>query len=114
MHELGIVFHIINEVEDICREKKLTKVASVTVQFGAVSMILPDYLEDCWKWAADKSGVLKGAALKTETIPAVTACGDCGKTYDTVEFGIVCPFCSSVNTHLVSGQEIMIKELEAC
>ncbi|HAH61532.1 MAG TPA: hydrogenase nickel incorporation protein HypA [Treponema sp.] len=114
MHELGIVFHIISEVEDICKENNLTKVAAVTIQFGEVSMIIPDYLGDCWKWAAEKSGVLKGAELKTESLPAVTMCDDCGKTYSTVQYGRICPYCASGSTHLVSGQEIMIKEIEAC
>jgi hydrogenase nickel incorporation protein HypA/HybF len=114
MHELGIVFHIINEVEDVCRENSLTKVASVTVQFGEVSAVVPEYLGDCWKWASEKSDFLKGALLHSETIPAVTMCDDCGKTYGTTEYGRICPFCASENTHLLSGQEITIKEIEAC
>ncbi len=114
MHELGIVFHIINQVEDVCRENSLHQVASVTLQLGEVSGILPDYLDDCWKWAVGRSDFLKGASLKTESVPAVTICDDCGKSYGTVEHGRTCPFCSSGNTHLVSGQEIMIKEIEAC
>ena len=110
MHELSIVFHIIEQVEDVCKENNLHKVASVTVQFGEVSAVIPEYLDDCWKWAVEKSEVMKGASLKSETIPAVTMCDDCGKTYSTIEFARTCPFCKSENTHLLSGQEIMIKE----
>lgn len=51
MHELGIVFHIINEIEDVGKENKLETVSSVTVEIGEVSGVLHDYLEDCWKWA---------------------------------------------------------------
>lgn len=47
MHELGIVFHIINEIEDVGRENELKTVSSVTVEIGEVSGVLHDYLEDC-------------------------------------------------------------------
>jgi hydrogenase nickel incorporation protein HypA/HybF len=114
VHELGIVFHIIKQVEEVCAENKLRSVASVTLEIGEVSAIVDTYLTDCWRWAAEKSERLKGSALKTEKVMAVTICDDCGKTYGTVEHGRICPFCSSENTHLVSGNDIMIKEIEAC
>ena len=61
MHELGIVFHIIDSIEEVGRQNKLRRVSTVTVEHG--------------------------------------------KT---------CPFCQSPRTHLVSGNEINIKEIEAC
>jgi hydrogenase nickel incorporation protein HypA/HybF len=110
---LGIVFHIIKRVEDVCAENKLSSVASVTLEVGEVSAIVDTYLVDCWKWAVEKTELLKGCALKTEQVPAVTVCDDCGKTYRTVEHGRRCPFCSSENTHLIGGSDIVIKEIEA-
>lgn len=113
MHELGIVFHIIKRVEEVCAENKLSSVASVTLEVGEVSAIVDTYLVDCWKWAVEKAELLKGCELKTEQVPAVTICDDCGKTYRTVEHGRSCPYCSSENTQLVSGSDIVIKEIEA-
>ena len=49
MHELGIVFHIIDTIEEIAKEQNLKKVASVTLEVGEVSTVIPSYLEDCWK-----------------------------------------------------------------
>ena len=66
MHELGIVFHIINEIEDVGEENELKTVSSVTVEIGEVSGVLHDYLEDCWKWACSKSELMNGAELKVE------------------------------------------------
>ena len=66
MHELGIVFHIINEIEDVGKENELKTVSSVTVEIGEVSGVLHDYLEDCWKWACSKSELMNGAELKVE------------------------------------------------
>ena len=114
MHELGIVFHVIERVEEVREENGLRSVASVTLQVGEVSAIVDAYLADCWRWAADKREALKGAELRIEKLPAVTMCDACGRTYATVEHGRVCPSCGSEETHLVSGSEILIKEIEAC
>lgn len=114
MHELGIVFHIIDSLEKVGTEHQLSTISTVTLEIGEVSGILDACLKDCWRWAADRSGLLKGSDLKIETIPAVTVCEDCGKTYDTIEHGRICPYCSSGHTYLVSGNECNIKEIEAC
>jgi len=114
MHELGIVFHIIDTLEKVGKENQLRCISTVTLELGEVSAVVDPYLQDCWKWAADKSDLLRGASLKTEVIPAVTLCDACGKTYATVTYGRRCPNCSSENTHLVTGSEINIKEIEAC
>ena len=111
MHELGIVFHIIDSLESVGRENQLTQVANVTLE---VSGVVDSYLKDCWKWASEKSSLLRGAKLITQEIPAVTYCEDCHQTYGTVEHGKVCPFCSGGNTYLVAGNEFNIKEIEAC
>lgn len=114
MHELGIVFHIINSIEEIGRENKLTQVSRVTLELGEVSGILQDYLQDCWKWAAARSELMRGSLLAVETIPAVTLCQGCGRTYPTVAHGRVCPYCRSERTYLKQGSEINIKEITAC
>ena len=114
MHEVGIVFHVIKRLEELAEEQRLAKIQSVTLEIGEVSGVVPDYLHDCWKWAIKKSEVMKEAALKIETIEAVTVCNDCEKTYKTVEFGRTCPFCQSENTVLQKGNEMNIKQIEAC
>ena len=54
-----------------------------------------------------------GFRLKLETIKAVTYCEACGKTYETVRFGRTCPYCQSGETYLVTGNQCIIKEIEA-
>lgn len=114
MHELGVVFNIIRSVEKVAKENGLTEVAAVTLELGEVSTVIPSYLTDCWRWAADKKELLKGSDLLIEQIPAVTYCGGCCRTYPTVEHGKVCPHCGSGETWLVQGNEVNIKEIEAC
>ena len=113
MHELGIVFHIMDTIEEIAKEQNLTSVASVTLEVGEVSTVIPSYLEDCWKWAAKKRELFKDSVLKSEKIEAITYCEDCEKTYETVKYAKICPHCGSENTFLIQGNEVQIKEIEA-
>ena len=114
MHELGVVFHVIDMVEDLCNEKSLTEVKSVTLELGEVSTVIESYLQDVWKWAVKKkSEHMKNAVLLVETIPAITYCEDCGERYSTVEHGKKCPNCESNRTFLIQGNEFNIKEIEA-
>ena len=113
MHELGIVFHIIDTLEEVGRENHLASIQSVTVELGEVSTVIPEYLTDCWNWAVKKKELLKEAVMHVEVLPAVTLCRDCGKEYGTVEHGRICPWCGSEKTHLVRGSEINIKQIEA-
>ena len=110
MHELGLVKQVIDSVEHLAEEQRLTRVASVTLEIGEVSGVLPEYLLDCWNWARQKSGLLKDARLETIALPATTRCEDCAATYPTVEHGKRCPACQSEHTVLLCGDEFIIKE----
>ena len=59
MHELGIVFHIAKQVEEVAVEHHISRVTRVTLEIGEVSTVVPEYLEDCWKWNASKSDILR-------------------------------------------------------
>lgn len=113
MHELGVVFHCIKQVNEIAAENKVKKVNSVTVEIGEVSTVVPYLFEDCWNWAVKKETVLKDAKIIIEKIDAVTHCEDCGENYPTVAYGKICPHCKSENTFLLSGNDILIKQIEA-
>ena len=94
MHELGVTFHIMDHLEKVAEENKVTHIRKVTLELGEVSTVIESYLQNCWTW------------------PAVTYCEDCQKTYPTVEHGRICPHCGSEHTYLLQGNEFNIKEIE--
>ena len=112
MHELGVVFKVIDNLKEVADENNISQISSVTLSLGEVSTVIPKLLTDCWQWAIEKHDFLKGCELKITTIPASTYCEDCGKTYSTVQSGKICPHCGSEHTYLVQGQEFLIKEIE--
>ena len=112
MHELGIVFYIIRDVKATAQENDVEHVSAVVMDIGEVSTVVPEYLSDCWRWAADREELLRGCELKVNTIPALTHCDGCGAEYETVRYGRTCPHCNSENTWLLQGNEVEIKEIE--
>ncbi len=112
MHELGVVFHIMDSLESIAAKNAATGISKVILELGEVSTVMESYLQSCWKWAAKKRELFADAKLVVETLPAVTYCEGCGKTYATVAHGKICPYCHSPDTWLLQGNEFNIKEIE--
>ena len=111
MHELGIVFYIADEVRDVALANGATSVASVTVELGGVSGVVPRLLQDAWRWCAAREDLLRDCELVMEEESAVTLCEDCGTRYGTVAHGRTCPACGSPHTHLEQGSGVVIREI---
>ena len=72
---------------------------------------ITDYFVDCWNYFRVRYPALKESELILETIPAVTWCNACEKTYPTVQYGKTCPWCGSGETWLIQGNETNIREI---
>ena len=112
MHEMGIILHLAKSLEETAREQDISKILRVTLQVGEVSGIMTDYFTDCWNYFRLRRPVLEPAELTLETIPAVTFCSACERTYPTVQYGRECPYCHSVASWRLRGNECVIKEIE--
>ena len=112
MLEMGIILHLAKSLEETAEQEKIKKITRVTLEVGEVSGIMTDYFTDCWDYFKKRHPVLDTAALEIETIPAVTYCSSCEKTYPTVQYGRTCPNCGSGETWLIQGNECIIKEIE--
>lgn len=112
MHELGIVFHLVDLLERVGRENSLSRIRRVALDLGEVSGVMEDQLLDCWKWASPRNPLLECAELAINRIAATTVCNACGRTYATVEHGRICPHCASPDTVLLRGNEMEVVEVE--
>ena len=112
MHELGVVFHIIDDLKAVASDNDVSSISKVTIELGEVSGVVEEYLTDCWKWACKKEELVKDCEMVVEIIPGITYCEDCGETYETVKYAKVCPICGSKHTYLIQGNEFNIKQIE--
>lgn len=112
MHELGIVFEIQKRVAAAAEENglRLCDVASVVVEVGEASTIVPRYLQECWPAATDGTE-MENAALEIEILVATVECKKCGTIYEYLKNERVCPHCGAWECVMVTGQEFNIKEI---
>ena len=113
MHEMGIVLHLAKTLDETAEEQDIVRIGKVTLQVGEVSGIMTDLFTDCWNYFKVRHPVLKDSELVLEEIRAVTHCDSCGRNYPTVKYGRTCPHCGSGETWLITGNECIIKEIEA-
>lgn len=112
MHELGIVMHVVDQVEKVAVENNVERVLKLTLEVGEVSSIVPELFTECFEWAKKKTELLKDTELELILLEAVSYCRDCKKTYKTTEHAKECPHCGGNDTYLVTGNEMNIKDME--
>ena len=110
---MGIVLHLAKTLDETAAENNIVKIGKVTLQVGEVSGIMTDLFTDCWNYFKSRNPVLGASELVIEPVKAMTFCDGCKKEYETVRYGRRCPFCGSYETWLVTGNQCVIKEIEA-
>lgn len=55
---------------------------------------------------------MQGCELKIKGVKAITKCDDCGEEYPTTVYKKICPYCGSENTHLLTGDQFVISNIE--
>lgn len=113
LHELGVVFEVIKTVENFAKTNQLKKIDTLVLQIGALSSMIPRYIEECYPAAVDGT-IMQETKLKIEILPANALCKKCNKVFNFLENKGVCPGCESKELELISGREFMIKEIVAC
>ena len=112
MHELGIVVHVVKQVEELATKNKVNNVTEVTLEVGEVSGVVKEYFIDAFNWYVKRTEHMKECKLNYITIKGITYCEDCKQTYSTVEYGKECPYCHSSHTYLVTGKDVFIKDIK--
>ena len=112
MHELGIVMHVIKQVEEVAEENKAERVTVLNMEVGEVSSVVPDLFRDCFDWAKKKTKFMQDTQLNLIVLEAISYCEHCKRTYKTTAYAKTCPFCGKDDTYLVTGNEINIKDIE--
>lgn len=113
MHELGIMYHIVEQVLNVVEENQLTEVDAIVLQVGELSSVIPRYLHACYPAAVDGT-LLENTKLEVEILTANGICRDCNKVYSLMDNRKICPDCQSEEYEMISGGEFYLKEIRAC
>lgn len=114
MHEMGVVINMLQILEKSAKQNNVTEIASVSIELGEMTGVVPQYLLNCWPAAVDGT-VCNRAELHIKEIRALANCHQCGKDYflmDNVPNDTpTCPFCGSTRWHLKDGDQLIITEI---
>ncbi|NLZ83567.1 MAG: hydrogenase maturation nickel metallochaperone HypA [Clostridiales bacterium] len=112
MHELGIMYNIVEQVLNVVDTNQLSEVEAIVLQVGELSSVVPRYLHACYPASVDGT-ILENTKLEVEILTANGICSSCRKVYPLMEHGRVCPECHSKEFEMISGGEFYLKEIRA-
>jgi hydrogenase nickel incorporation protein HypA/HybF len=111
MHEFSIAQNIIRIVKDTVAEENLPKVTKVKVKVGELSGVVPDALEFSFRIIADDNKIKK-AQLEINSVPLKVKCKNCKKEFKLEFPSFVCPYCSSSDLEIITGNELFLESIE--
>lgn len=111
MHELSICQALLDQVERIAAEHGASRVERILLRVGPLSGVEGPLLQHAFPLAA--AGTLaESAELLIETAAVRVACNDCGAETPATPNRLLCGDCGSYKTRLVSGDELLLANLE--
>jgi hydrogenase nickel incorporation protein HypA/HybF len=120
MHEFSTAIGIVNAVKRAAGSHKATRVTSIRLQIGPLSMLNHDQLIFGIE-IASKGTILEGAEISIEVLTIKTRCKKCGTetvvdeqrpTYELLT-SLVCPKCDSKDVEIIQGRECIIRDVKA-
>lgn len=113
MHEVGVLYQVVKNVENFAGKNGVTKIDTLVLQIGELSSVIPRYIEACYP-AAVEGTLLQDTKLKIEILPGNAICKKCNKVFNLIENSSKCPDCGSEDREILCGKEFLIKEIIAC
>ncbi len=111
MHELSIVASLFEILEEKAKEQKAKKILSVKLKVGALSGVVPEFLEtafDIYK----KDTIAAESILKIEEVPLKIRCQQCGTEIVKDDLVFICEKCDSRELKTLSGTELLLEKIE--
>ncbi len=111
MHELTLIKHLFEIMEDELKKHGKKRVTFVKLKIGKLSGAVPSYMEEAFQFYS-KGTFADGAELQIEVEEPLVLCEGCGNFYRPDDFIFLCPKCGEVKGRLHKGGEILLESLE--
>lgn len=111
MHELSVCQSMLNQVDHIAREHQADCVTKITLLIGPLSGIEPTLLQQAFPLASAGT-VAEQASLIIESLPIRVTCQQCGQESEVTINKLTCQHCGDYQTRVISGDEMLLANLE--
>lgn len=111
MHELSICLSLLDQVKMIAAEHQAHRVAVIRLRIGPLSGVEPQLLASAYPLAAAGT-IAEAARLEIDTAPVRVRCRACEQESEVSPNRLLCGACGSHRTELLSGDEMLLANLE--
>jgi len=111
MHEMGLLMEMASTVERAAQENNIDKVSKITLEVGEGSGALPNVFTEVFPYVQQKFPVLDEAEIEMIMVPCKALCLDCNAVYDVMKQEGKCPRCQSRLKKILSGSDVVIREI---
>lgn len=111
MHELSVCQSLLDQVEAIARQHGAIRVERILLQVGPLSGVEPALLRNAWPLACAQT-IAESAELVIEPAAVRVRCTSCGAETEATPNRLLCGACGDWRTRLVSGDEMLLANLE--
>jgi hydrogenase nickel incorporation protein HypA/HybF len=111
MHELSVCLSLLEQVQAIAAQHHATAVERILLRIGPLSGVEATLLANAYPLAAAGT-IAEHAVLDIESMPVQVHCNDCGADSQAEPNRLLCADCGSWRTRLVSGDEMLLANLE--
>lgn len=111
MHELSVCLSLMQQVEQIARERNAKRVTRITLSVGPLSGVEPDLLQHAYPLATAET-VAADAELVIETSAVVVRCSQCDSETTVAANKLLCGACGDFRTRVIAGDELTLMRVE--
>lgn len=112
MHEMGIMYQVLDVALRVGEEQSCTKVTKINLDIGVMSGIMGQYVQMYFSFMA-KDTICEDAQININWLPADFVCADCGHITQIhePETQLFCENCGSGSVRLISGREFRMASI---
>ncbi len=111
MHEIGVLYKMIEQVENVAKQNNVEHIKSIEIELGELSGMLPVFFEQYYPVIAQNREMFKDSNLIIREVPGEGLCLDCKTMYNVMKWEGACPKCKSRNKKILSGRDFVVKNI---
>ena len=111
MHELAICQSLVDQLDEIAGDHPDKRITVVHLQIGPLSGVVPELLRDAFPIASAGTAA-QDAELQFHQSEIQVHCPSCDRDSVVSSNKLTCAYCGNWQTQLVSGDELMLNQVE--
>ncbi len=111
MHELSICQQLIKQASETAIQNSAERITAIHIKLGPLSGVDSELLKQAFS-VASQTGMTQQASLDIQLTSIVVECELCASICDATSNKLRCCQCGSEQTHLISGDELILSSID--